>query len=93
MPFENVKDQLRTALGRIEGVCYAVADSCSHHDWSFAGGIVEQYQLECPKHGARFDLRTGQALRLPAVRPVPTFEVELRDQEVWVCLPAAVSQT
>lgn len=72
---------------------YAVADLCTHDNGPLGEGELCDGQIECPRHGARFDIKTGQALCLPAVLPVPTYQVELRGQEVWVattaCPPAS----
>ncbi len=64
---------------------YAVGDICSHAKVKLDGGqIVEDDQIECPKHGARFDLKSGKAMCPPAVQPIPTYKVEVRGEELWV---------
>jgi 3-phenylpropionate/trans-cinnamate dioxygenase ferredoxin component len=80
---------LRIALVRIGDYFYAIGDRCSHEDFSLAEGEVwaEECELECPKHGSTFDLRTGEPCSLPATRPVPTYEVELDGEDVAVVLP------
>jgi len=67
---------------------YALGDTCSHADVSLSDGFVEadDCALECPRHGAQFDLKTGEPLTLPAVRPVPVYEVEVIDGDVVVRL-------
>ncbi|MEP7159946.1 MAG: bifunctional 3-phenylpropionate/cinnamic acid dioxygenase ferredoxin subunit [Dermatophilaceae bacterium] len=67
------------------GSFYALDDTCSHAQASLAEGWVEDGQVECPLHGAAFDLRTGEALCPPATRPVATHKVEVRDGQVWLC--------
>ena len=76
------------ALVRIGDDVYAIGDTCSHADVSLSGGFVEagDCALECPKHGAQFDLKTGEALTLPAVRPVPAYDVAVVDGDVVVTL-------
>lgn len=71
---------------RLGDQVYAIGDRCSHADVSLAGGEVDASActLECPKHGSEFDLRTGAALSLPAVRPVPTYRVTVGDGDVFV---------
>jgi 3-phenylpropionate/trans-cinnamate dioxygenase ferredoxin subunit len=65
---------------------YALANCCSHKERPLNDGcIIDDEQIECPWHGARFDLKTGTALSLPAITSVPTYEVELRGDEVWIC--------
>ena len=80
------------ALCNVSGSFYAVADLCSHDDGPLGEGELDQFQIECPRHGARFDVRTGKALCLPAVTAIPTYEVEVRDGEIWV-KPAARTKT
>ena len=72
------------ALCNVSGSFFAVADLCSHDDGPLGEGELIEYQIECPRHGARFDVRTGKALCLPAVTAIPTYEVEVRGEEVWV---------
>lgn len=59
-----------------EGV-FAIGNRCSHADVDLSEGEVEGCALECWLHGSQFDLRTGKPLSLPALEPVPTFEVRL----------------
>ena len=80
--FEINGDQI--AVCNAEGKIYAIADYCSHDNGPLDQGTLEDCQIECPRHGARFDVRTGQALCLPAVLPIPTYKVEQRGQEIWV---------
>lgn len=74
------------AVIRLGDDVYAIGDRCSHADVSLSGGEVDAgaCTVECPKHGSEFDLRTGEALSLPAVRPVPTYEVSVVDGDVMV---------
>ena len=61
-----------------------VHDVCTHALESLSGGWVEGDRIECPRHGAAFSLRSGEALTPPAIRPLPTFAVEVRDGRVLV---------
>jgi len=74
----------RIALCHTEGEFYAIADLCTHDDGPLGEGELLDHQIECPRHGARFDVKTGKALCLPAILPVPTFKVELRGHEIFV---------
>jgi 3-phenylpropionate/trans-cinnamate dioxygenase ferredoxin subunit len=65
----------RIALFRIGDEVFAIGDRCSHAEASLAEGEVFDYEVECPRHGSEFDLRTGKPLSLPATKPVPTYEV------------------
>ena len=63
---------------------YAVRDECSHAAVALSEGEVDGCTLECWLHGSRFDLKTGEPTGLPAVEPVATFPVEVRDGEIYV---------
>jgi 3-phenylpropionate/trans-cinnamate dioxygenase ferredoxin subunit len=83
--------EVRIALCNVEEKFYAIADICTHDGGPLGEGELDDCQIECPRHGARFDVRTGKALCLPAVINVPTYPVEVRDSEIFVnCQPAAV---
>ena len=71
-------------LARREGEIFALEDRCSHEDFPLSEGEIVDGALECVLHGARFDLRTGRALSLPAVRPVKTYRAEIRDGGIYV---------
>jgi len=76
------------ALVRIEADVYAIGDTCSHDDVSLAEGFVEadDCMIECSRHGALFNLRTGEPESLPAVRPVPVYDVAVVDGQVVLTL-------
>jgi len=65
---------------------YAVYDECSHASIALSEGEVDGCTLECWLHGSRFDLKTGQPTGLPAVEPVPTYPVEVRDGDIYIDL-------
>ena len=67
------------AVYNIDGALYAVEDTCTHDGGELAGGEVFGFEVECPRHGARFDLRTGSALTLPAYLPVESYPVRVRE--------------
>ena len=71
------------AVFNIEGRFYAVEDVCTHDGGELAGGEIHGFEIECPRHGARFDLRTGAALCLPAYQPTATFPVKLDEGVVY----------
>jgi 3-phenylpropionate/trans-cinnamate dioxygenase ferredoxin component len=78
----------KLALFRIGDEFFAVEDCCSHDDLPLADGVVLQdggrCVLECPWHGSQFDLKTGAALTLPAVRPVKCYPVRVQGDDVEV---------
>lgn len=83
-----VLDGHPVALVRLDDRVYAIDDTCSHAEVSLAEGQVDadECALECWKHGSLFDLRTGEALTLPAVRPVAVHKATVVADEVFVTL-------
>lgn len=79
------------AIFNVHGELFAIGDTCSHEEFSLAEGEVEESgdccSVECALHGARFDLRTGTALSLPAVLPVGTFPVWIENGVVRLEVP------
>ncbi len=67
---------------------FAVEDRCTHDGESLAGAEIEACQIICPRHGAHFDLRTGEALTPPAYEPIRTFNVRVEKGRVLVERPA-----
>jgi 3-phenylpropionate/trans-cinnamate dioxygenase ferredoxin subunit len=66
------------------GDIHAIGDTCTHGEISLAEGFVEDQTLECWAHGSQFSLVTGKPLNLPAYEPVPVFQVELIDGDVYI---------
>jgi len=75
------------AVFNIAGQYFAIADVCSHDDGPVAEGQLEGQEIECPRHGARFDIRSGKVLSLPAVVDIPAYPVRVEGGEVQVGLP------
>jgi 3-phenylpropionate/trans-cinnamate dioxygenase ferredoxin subunit len=76
----------RIALCNVEGTFYAIDDVCTHDGGPLDQGELQGYQIECPRHGARFDVRSGRVLALPAVMPVRSYPVRVEDGVVKVGL-------
>jgi 3-phenylpropionate/trans-cinnamate dioxygenase ferredoxin subunit len=76
----------RVAMFRIGNEVFAIGDRCSHAEASLAEGEVFDHDVECPRHGSEFDLRTGKALSLPATRAVPTYPVSIEDGTVYLMI-------
>lgn len=75
------------ALCNIEGEYHAFEDICTHQYAHLSEGeLLEGGRIKCPLHGAVFDVRTGEAKSLPAVKPVPKHEVKIEDGFVYVAL-------
>lgn len=74
---------VRTFAGEV----LAVDDRCTHEDEPLSGGWVDGDRIECPAHNAIFDLRSGEALALPATEPVATYDVVEEDGGIHIVLP------
>jgi 3-phenylpropionate/trans-cinnamate dioxygenase ferredoxin subunit len=79
-----VWDDLEVGVFNCNGEILAIEDRCSHDDGTLAEGELDQATctVECPRHGSRFDLRTGKPLTLPAYVPVDTFSVVIEDEMI-----------
>ena len=71
-----------------DGGWYAIDDTCTHEDCSLSEGELSDHLVECPCHGSRFDVRTGEVLNLPAVIPVGTYRVAVTGDQVLVDVDA-----
>lgn len=78
---------VRVALCNVDGAFYAIEDVCTHDDGPLGEGKLVEGQAECPRHGARFDVKTGRATRMPAIIPVRTFPVKVEGDSVFVEVP------
>ncbi|MFH1446652.1 MAG: non-heme iron oxygenase ferredoxin subunit [Chloroflexota bacterium] len=76
--FIEVKDFLIVILN-IEGKFYAIEDMCTHDYCPLGDGELEGYEIVCPCHGARFDVRDGKVLSMPAVKDVASFPLRITD--------------
>jgi 3-phenylpropionate/trans-cinnamate dioxygenase ferredoxin subunit len=79
-----VVDSTEVLLCNVGGTIYAIEDVCTHDGGPLDQGELEGEQVVCPRHGATFDVRTGDALTLPAVMPLMTFEVTVEGDDVYV---------
>ncbi len=84
--FIEVDDEFIVVFN-IAGDFYAIADLCSHDDGPLGDGEIEGIEVACPRHGARFDVRSGKALTLPAVEAIPAYPVRVREGQVEVGFP------
>lgn len=74
------------AIFNVDGSFYCIDDMCTHDGGPLAEGELHGCEITCPRHGARFDMRTGAALCMPAFEPVRAHEVMLRAGELLVKL-------
>ena len=76
------------ALFHVDGTWHAIDDVCTHDGGPLADGELRNHTISCPRHGAKFDIRTGAALTMPAVRPTRAHDVKVEGSAVWVRLRA-----
>jgi len=77
-------DGTAVAVFNVDGTFYAIEDVCTHDGGQLTGGTVEGDQVICPRHGARFCVRTGAALTAPAYEPTACLPVRVEQGEVQV---------
>jgi 3-phenylpropionate/trans-cinnamate dioxygenase ferredoxin subunit len=77
-------DDVSVLLCNVDGTIYAIEDVCTHDGGELDQGRLDGACIECPRHGARFDVRTGAVLALPAVMPVPTYAVRVDGDDIHV---------
>lgn len=73
-------------LANADGAIYAIRDNCTHQDYPMHEATIEGGEIECAWHGARFDLASGRATRLPALKPIRTYEVKVEGDDIFVAL-------
>jgi len=66
---------------------FAIGDVCSHDGGPVGDGEIEEYEIICPRHGARFDIRTGKVTSLPAVVDIPSYPVRVVDGMIQIGIP------
>ena len=74
------------ALFNVDGAMYAIDDVCTHDGGPLAEGELSGCEIQCPRHGARFDVRTGKPLSMPAFEPVSTHEVDVKGEDIFVVI-------
>lgn len=81
-------DEVTVAVFNVDGEYYCIEDVCTHDDGPVAEGTLDGFAIECPRHGALFDIRDGSVLSMPAVVPVPTYEVRIEGDDILVENPS-----
>ncbi len=79
-------DDIPALVIRIEEQYFVIEDVCSHDGQPLTNGVITDCAIVCPRHGAKFDLKSGKALCMPATRPIRVFKVEIREQFIWAGL-------
>ncbi len=77
-------DGILVVVINLDGEYYCVEDVCTHDGGPLGEGRLDGDQIICPRHGARFDVRTGDALTLPAFEPVPIYQVKVENGDLLV---------
>ena len=72
------------AVCNVDGDLFAVDDVCTHDEGSLEQGYMDGFEIECPRHGARFDVRSGDVTALPAVVSIDTFKVRVEGDDVEI---------
>jgi 3-phenylpropionate/trans-cinnamate dioxygenase ferredoxin subunit len=83
-------DTFHLVIFNLAGDYYAISDVCSHDDGPVGDGDLDGYEIICPRHGARFDVRSGQVRSLPAIVDIPAYPVRVVDGMIEVGLPLFV---
>ncbi len=71
----------------LAGKFFAIGDVCSHDNGPVGDGEIEENEIICPRHGARFDIRTGKATGLPAIIDIPAYPIRVVDGMVQLGVP------
>tara|TARA_R110002096_G_scaffold420745_1_gene626019 strand:+ start:16429 stop:16767 length:339 start_codon:yes stop_codon:yes gene_type:complete len=82
--------EIAIAVCNVDGEFLAIADKCSHGNWSLSEGYLENCHLECVLHGSSFDLRTGWPDKMPATKPVKVFDVKVDGDEVFLDIDSGI---
>ncbi len=76
----------KICLANADSRIYAFADNCTHRDFPMHAGEIEGVEIVCGWHGAKYDMATGRVTRLPAIKPLKTYEVKIEDGAIWVAV-------
>ncbi|MBI81981.1 MAG: biphenyl 2,3-dioxygenase [Planctomycetaceae bacterium] len=79
----EIEDRL-VVLFQVDGDFYCLDDVCTHDGDLLGEGKLHGYELACPRHGAKFDIRTGRALTMPATEPTAVHEVKVEGDDLYV---------
>jgi 3-phenylpropionate/trans-cinnamate dioxygenase ferredoxin component len=82
-------DGKQVVIFNIAGMLYAIGDVCTHDNGPLGDGEIEGYEVICPRHGARFDVQTGEATLLPAAVDIPAYPVRVVAGMIQIGMPRA----
>jgi 3-phenylpropionate/trans-cinnamate dioxygenase ferredoxin subunit len=91
-PVQVDVEGVKVCVARVGDEVFAISDICSHAEANLSEGEYKGYVIECWLHGAEFDLRTGEALTLPAIAPVKTYKVSREENVVSISAPNQESE-
>ena len=79
----EVNDE-KICLANVNGKYYAIGNVCTHMGGPLTEGKLEEYIVQCPWHGSRFDIRSGEVVRPPAMKPESTYEVKVENNDILI---------
>lgn len=79
-------NDVRLAVCKVDGTIYVIDDTCTHDDGPLGAGTLEGHAIVCPRHGAKFDVRTGAVLSMPAAFPVNAYKSRVVGDDIQVDL-------
>jgi len=80
-------NELPIVIFSLNGEFFATGDICSHDRGPIGEGQIEGYEVICPRHGARFDIRTGKVKRFPAASDIPSYPVKVEEGYLYLGIP------
>jgi nitrite reductase/ring-hydroxylating ferredoxin subunit len=80
----DIQDGERICIVNVEGKYYAIGNVCTHVGGPLNEGTLERYEVECPWHGSKFDVRTGESTKPPARQAVPKYEIKVEGNNLLV---------
>jgi 3-phenylpropionate/trans-cinnamate dioxygenase ferredoxin component len=95
-PLDEIKPGGRTVVDfgdlsiivfNVSNTLYAIGNLCPHDLGELGEGDIEGFEISCPRHGARFDIRNGKVLRLPATQDIPSYPVRIVEGNIEVGIP------
>ncbi len=81
-------DDRSLVVFKVSGACFAIDDVCSHDDGPLGDGDLVGFEVSCPRHGAKFDVRTGKAISLPAIVDIFAYPVRIQNGQIEIGIPA-----
>ena len=80
----EVERKESVCIAAIDGKYYAIGNVCTHEGGPLADGALDGYEVECPWHGSKFDIRTGKVTNPPASEPEPIYDVKVDDNSILI---------